>query len=163
MRILAIDPSVNRIGWALYDTTAKDFNSIESWNFGWFSPPDGGGLTQKMSSIKLHFSRAVADHLVCERPMFFDSERGRIAAKEGYTNNLAMVIGTIYGCLPSIQLYLYTPQQWKGSVSKEITLVKFRKIFKDKGPYNPVHDTVDAIMLLRYHVSRINIPLITMV
>jgi hypothetical protein len=155
MRFLSIDPSTTRIGWAMHDTLAGDFNNFGSWSHGWYCPPEQGSLTKKLWGIKNYFFQAKADHLICERPMFFNSEKGRIAAKEGYTNNLAMVIGTIYGCLPSIQLFLYTPQQWKGSVPKEITAVRFKKIFKYAGEM-PVHDVIDAIMLLRYHLIRIN-------
>jgi hypothetical protein len=150
MRFLSIDPSMNRIGWALYDTQAGGFDDLQNWSFGSLNPL-GPGRANKLLSIKRFFCRSETDQLICEMPAFFESERGRIAAKEGYTNDLALVIGTIYGCIPNVELFLYRPQTWKGSVSKEITLARFRRKFGN-GKYNPDHDTVDAIMLLRYHV-----------
>lgn len=152
MRYLAIDPSMNRIGWACYDTKAGDFNQLASWYFGTCCPPRQGGKEGTLTSVKFYFSRAIADHLICEMPTFFDSEVGRVAAKQGYTLDLALVIGTIYGCIPGAELFLYTPQQWKGSTPKRITQVRFKKAFPDSNHWIPVHDTIDAIMLLRYHV-----------
>lgn len=151
MRYLSIDPSINRIGWALFDTAAGDFNQLTNWNFGQLCPPRAGTLSVKLAGIKAHFSQASADHLVCEMPSFFNSERGRIAAREGDMNKLTLVIGTIYGCVPGAELFLYTPQTWKGSVPKEITRKRFLRAFGDSGSYKLNHDIVDAIMLLRYH------------
>jgi hypothetical protein len=156
MRFLAIDPSMNRIGWAVYDTDAStDFNYLANWNFGFRCPP-GQGKVEKLIDIKSFFAKSQADHLICEVPAFFDSEKGRIAAKLGYTNDLTLVIGTIYGSIPDTKLFLYTPQQWKGSTPKEITLIRFRKAFTDSHKYDLMHDIVDAIMILRYHVILIS-------
>jgi hypothetical protein len=154
MRFLAIDPSIRRIGWALFDTDAGEYNVLRNWNFGAACPPRQG-RAEVMAFIKAHFSTACADHLICEMPAFFDTEKGRIAAREGHTNNLAMVIGTIYGVIPNVQLFLYTPQQWKGSIPKDVTLIRFKRTFEDNGNYNLVHDVVDAIMLLRYHMYQL--------
>lgn len=152
MRFLAVDPSINRIGWALFDSQAGKFDVLDSWNFGAFCPA-GQGRLEKLTHVKEYFSRGQADHLICEMPTFFESERGRIAAKEGYTNTLSLVIGTIYGVMPNVQLFLYTPQQWKGAVPKRVTMAQFRRVFSNNGHYNPVHDTIDAIMMLRYHLK----------
>jgi hypothetical protein len=158
MRYLTIDPSTNRIGWALFDTSVGDLNRLATWNFGGLCPGrQGGSLSVKLTDVKRFFSIANADQLICEVPSFFNTERGRIAAREGYTTNLALVIGTIYSCVPNTELYLYTPQQWKGTVPKSVTFKQFKRIFVDSSQYLKLnHDTIDAIMILRFHYSRIN-------
>lgn len=153
LRILAIDPSMNRIGWALFEIEPdRDFDSLSNWSYGAWSPP-AQGRAKILAQIKAHFSKANADHLVCELPTFFDSEKGRIAAKSGYTIDLGLVIGTIYGIVPSSRLFLYTPTQWKGSVPKRVTQSKFKRVFKVSNIGSMAHDTIDAIMLLRFHVE----------
>jgi Holliday junction resolvasome RuvABC endonuclease subunit len=153
LRILAIDPSIRRIGWALFEVEPdRNFDSLATWNYGTFSPPSQG-RTRILADVKSYFSKSAANHVVCELPAFFESEKGRIAAKSGYTIDLALVIGTIYGITPDAKLYLYTPQQWKGSVSKGITQARFKRVFQ-LTHVNLDHDTVDAIMLLRHHVTQ---------
>ena len=98
------------------------------------------------------------NHLVYESPNFFSSPRGAIAAKEGYLTDLGIVIGIAIGTFPKAQIWPYTPQEWKGSVPKEVTYKKFLRTFTDSQKYaeKANHDLIDAIMLLHYHLEKIN-------
>jgi hypothetical protein len=103
-------------------------------------------------------------HLVVELPTFFNSEAGRIAAREGHIIRLAIMLGFIMGRLDLWEpdVTMYTPAQWKGMVPKDITRKKFFRVFRDamvpdvwgrKPTYD--HDTIDAIMLLHFFLTRV--------
>jgi hypothetical protein len=172
--ILSIDPSTKRIGWAMlaYPLSPACLCELDAgWTYGSW-PVEGVTLQQKMRSAgRLIKTLPVGDgqcvQLVAELPTFFSSEKGRIAAKEGYTINLAMILGYIMGKLEGggVPTMFYTPGMWKGTVSKEITRKKFFRTFKDanananagwKGGVERTydHDTVDAIMILRYWLGQ---------
>jgi hypothetical protein len=129
------------------------------WTYGSW-PVEGLTLQQKMRSSGRFIKSLVGAEciqLVAEMPTFFSSEKGRIAAKEGYTLNLCMVLGYMMGRLENgaVPTMLFTPGMWKGQVSKEITRKKFFRTFTDAkmdefGEATYDHDTVDAIMILRY-------------
>jgi hypothetical protein len=98
-------------------------------------------------------------HLIVEQPTFFNSEAGRIAVREGSIIKLSMVLGYIIARLPlnSEDITLYTPAQWKGMVSKDVTRKKFYREFKDAAALDKWgdiskydHDTVDAVMMLHF-------------
>jgi hypothetical protein len=164
--ILAIDPSTTRLGWATLELPLQPaalYSLAAGWKFGSWTMK-GDTLVQKMRSIfpllKGGADRAFA-HLVIEMPTFFSTEKGRIAAREGYTINLGMTVGYIIGNLQGIPVTLYTPGEWKGMVSKEITRKKFYRTFEDAdnadaygNPMTYDHDTVDAIMLLHHWLSQ---------
>jgi hypothetical protein len=152
---LSIDPSTTRLGWASFDSEKESFDSLVSpaWNFGTLSPPRGDHV-EKLYRIREFFHQIQPpDHLVYEMPSFFADTRGAIAAREGHTINLGVVVGIAIGRFPpQTRIWPYTPQKWKGSVSKEITHARLHRAFKDADNYKMNHDVVDAIMLLRFHL-----------
>src|SRR5262245_15814991 len=103
------------------------------WQYGSWTVR-GDSLAVKLKSLD-PLLRACGDicHLVIEQPTFFNSEAGRIAAREGTVIRLSIVVGYIVGRLPlnSEDTTLYTPAQWKGMVTKDITRKKFYRVFKD--------------------------------
>src|SRR6266705_2502153 len=95
--ILSIDPSTKRIGWALLRIPLEQecpFRLSAGWKFGsWVVR--GEDITAKLGWIRqLICPPAGVSYvqLVAEMPMFFNNERGRIAAREGYLNNLCLVL-----------------------------------------------------------------------
>jgi hypothetical protein len=158
-KILAIDPSINRCGWAVIDNLSKG----EIW--------DGSEATWKWGYWDLHTSllsskaRELCDYiiqdigglnpdagdiLIAEFPQYFDSGRGQIAAKEGWTINLAALDFYVYGFfrLPWKQFAPVFPSQWKGNLSKEITRRRFFRELGEKKIFKIDHNTVDAVMIL---------------
>ena len=160
--ILAIDPSTVRLGWASlqYPYAAVSLSKLkEGWNYGSFELPSGT-IGTKMRAVGEFVGRldvgAQCVRLVAEMPMFMSSEAGLIAAREGYTINLAMVLGYVIGQM-QVPTTLYTPAQWKGQVPKDVTRKKFFRTFSDARDLNdwgddPTydHDCLDAIMILRH-------------
>jgi hypothetical protein len=101
---------------------------------------------------------------VVEQPTFFNSEAGRIAVREGHIIRLSIMLGYIMGRLDLWEpdVTMYTPATWKGMVPKDITRKKFFRTFKDAGrpdawgrapTYD--HDTIDAIMMLHFFLTRV--------
>jgi hypothetical protein len=125
----------------------------------------GDTLSEKMRSLEPLFESCGAiEHLVVEQPTFFNSEAGRIAAREGHTIRLSIMLGYIMGKLELWEpdVTMLTPAQWKGMVPKDITRKKFFRTFKDAAGmdrwgriHTYDHDTVDAIMLLHYFLTRV--------
>lgn len=93
------------------------------------------------------------DHLVAEWPMYFDSARGNASAKDGHTINLAGINCYIAGFfrLPWRSIHFITAAAWKGSISKEITRMRFFKALGVKQIYTVNHNAVDAVMILLQH------------
>ena len=165
---LSIDPSVKSCGWALYSVppgiiTRDHLNHLWNWQFGTIKT---AGKTYEWQLVELReffrqFQSFNIQSLVIEMPGFYNSETGRIAAKQGYTIGLGAVAGVVIGVLniPSDRIFLYTAPQWKGTTPKWVSYKKLVRIFADTyihhdPPINLEHqdDTVDAIMLLHYHI-----------
>lgn len=95
------------------------------------------------------------DHLVIEYPTFFSSEAGQVAAHKNYTIDLAHICGFLAGWFHKDHRTYHpmTASEWKGSVSKEITMRKFCRIMKIKSAFQLTDHTIDAIMILRYFLQ----------
>jgi len=152
MKYLAVDPSyANRAGWATYDTSTCE------WEWGSY---EVDGLNFKVRCWNLFNSlsrnQGKPDHLILEWPTYYGGERGQIAAAKSYTINLAGIVMFVVGAfaMPAKDYTLYTAPDWKGSVSKQVTARRFFKMFKVE--LNQVdHDTIDAVMMLVYHLQLI--------
>lgn len=156
MRILAVDPSVNNVGLALYDTETKRLQTHTH------HPPNRkgkGGETQEMSHMMAGVFRFIyisllqgkkIDKLVVEYPNWQGSERGLIAAQQGYTLDLAFIAGHLassFGLTPS-NIYLPTPSQWKGNAPKAATQARVQRMFGTLQIDEHAYDAVGMIMWL---------------
>lgn len=169
MKIVAIDPSINDVGWAVVDGLQRSEsgvwdNSKADWKWGhWLI--QGISLPYKLREIvewmiiEFDGMNPEEDWLVLEWPAFFGSPKGQAAAKQGHTINLAGVVGYIAGffrMLPQ-NTHLVTANQWKGNVPKEITRMRLFKALGQKQIYKVNHNAVDAVMLLHEFCKRRNI------
>jgi Holliday junction resolvasome RuvABC endonuclease subunit len=168
--LLAVDPSVNNLGWACCNLSRAslhpDIYDIELWDSGVIHP-QGIEIHHKWQDAYEQLAAKVRDswptHLVVEWPMFFGSARGRIAAAQGGTINLAgMAAGIIaWFRLPASNVSLLTPVQWKGSVPKDVVRQRLEQAFAGNS-CNLSDDEVDAIALaefwLKNHLRRRNGP-----
>lgn len=159
MKIGTIDPSINEVGWAVLDGVEKDSDGVwhddnADWRWGMWKITSNS-LPFKLKEITermiIEFGGlGPEDIFVAEWPMFFDAQRGHIAAKAGHTINLSAVDAYIAGYfrIRPENVYFITAAQWKGSVSKEITRMRFFKHMGIKQIYTVDHNAVDAVMML---------------
>ena len=122
--IIAIDPSINHTGYAVYVNGELDTSGV-------IRTPDlpdpqrVAHVTQKVWSIAVKYP-AVA--LVIEVPESFSyarSQRNGKALNQGSMQKLNWVIGGLY-VLPSIwgnarPMYTVSPRQWKGKMDKKLS------------------------------------------
>lgn len=160
-KIVAIDPSINRVGWACLENVSRDSEGLWNaedgkWTWGYWDL-SCNSLSFKLKELSdfmiLTFDGLEADQgdiLIVEWPQYFDQMRGQIAAKEGHTLNLAAIDAYLYGYfrLPWRQWQPIFPSKWKGNLSKDITRMRFFREIGAKKHYRIDHNTVDAVMLL---------------
>lgn len=171
--LLAIDPSMNDLGWAAFNCNLGA-NTYEipskAWRYGLIRPrvksesgsEIGPQYTWQSAFSQLRGPERLGDwkptHIVIEYPTFFASTRGKIAASTGATLNLAGMAGFLAGrfWLAPDSIALWRPEQWKGSVPKTVTEAKFIRIFSKGASMiaqsNP-DDVVDAIMLAAHWLN----------
>ena len=167
-KLLSIDPSLHSLGFAFYDRSLEAVGAgrynIRScaWRFGCVHPK-GASRQEKWRHAVRALVAEVADwrmtHLVIEWPIFFATQRGRIAASRGDTLEIAGLVGYITGYyhLRADQVTLYAPLEWKGAVPKRVTLAKFERLFgcdpKTVAPHY-TDDIIDAIMIAEFWLRR---------
>lgn len=174
IRILALDPSVNRCGYATATFTPKpgfrypDVNAkgevIESvapmtwdersskWAWGYVDLTCLG-LPARMRELCDAITMILPDGfdiLIGEWPAFYDVERGHQAAMRGDLFGLAAINSYVAGYfrLPPNRVTFITAMAWKGSVAKNITMQRFLRSFGVHKIYTVDHNAVDAAMIL---------------
>lgn len=155
MRILSLDPSVNNVGWSVLNTKAK--NKKQAWKWGTFKI-EGNNLEMRiMDLIQLIDDEIGEFHiLITEKPTFFSSEKGHIAAHLNYTIDLAAICYGVAGWfhMDHRTHFAITATQWKGQVSKAITARRFFRQFPEVNPDTLSEHAIDSIMLCRFAVEQ---------
>ena len=178
--LLAIDPSVRDLGWAMINLNKigeEGYGNIldySVWSYGIIEMKSTNQVDPKIVKYrwKEAYEKMVAamdwrpTHFASEWPTFFDSERGRIAAVNNYTVGIASMVGYLAAAFDfhPDDIRLYTPIEWKGMIGKEIVREKFIKLFGPEGsPQEPAirrldkqlsDDTIEAIMIARYWLDQ---------
>lgn len=134
MIILGIDPSVNNVGLALYNTETKELTTRTfhpSLKLKSHLPSLSVEICRFISVVFLQKEKKI-DCLVIEMPQWENSQRGKIAGQQGYTLDLAYIVGFCGGRLGlnPLDINVPTPNLWKGQVSKSTTENRMRKRFK---------------------------------
>jgi len=154
MKMLILDPSKNNVGWATFNTKARTRRG--AWKWGTWKP-EGHSLEMRMTDLVQTIGMEIGefDLLVTERPAFFSSERGQIAAHMNYTIDLAAISYFIAGWfhMDHRRHLAITANQWKGTVSKEITALRFFKRFPHVAPSSLTEHAIDAVMLGRFAIE----------
>jgi len=133
MRIIGIDPSVNNVGLAFYDTQSHALNTATFHPKRDKDTPIVNVAIQIARYITISFlqGRKRPDLAVMEYPQWEDSDRGRMAMQKGYIHNLAFVVG--YLCsnigLAGSCIYTPTPMQWKKNIPKKAIGIRFTRRF----------------------------------
>lgn len=131
MIILGIDPSVNNVGLALYNTETKELTTRvfhPSLRLKSHLPSLSVEICRFISVVFLQKGKKV-DKLIIEMPQWENSQRGKIAGQQGYTLNLAYLVGFFSGYfrLNPLDVYIPTPLLWKGQTPKSATENRMRK------------------------------------
>lgn len=179
MRVLSIDPSINNVGWTLFEITdqhrdafrqalkggaltplkAEQFASVakrQVWKWGTIQL-EGTNLQMRIMDL-VHMliikTEGRFDYLITEKPAFYSSEKGVIAARQNYTIDLAAVGYFVAGWfrMDHRKHHPITAITWKGSVSKQITAKAFFRFFGDeaKAAKGTSEHSIDSTMLLHY-------------
>lgn len=152
MRVLAIDPSVNNVGWCLFNSRIRKYK--KQWKWGTLKL-EGHNYQMKLVDLVQLLDQLVdlsrIDILVTEWPTYFDCERGDIAAHSNFTINLAGVCAYLAGTmgLDHRRWHNATATTWKGSVNKYITGNRFFRVF-GKHQRDISEHSIDATMMLRW-------------
>lgn len=151
--ILAIDPSINNLGWATYNSKIK-----QSWNLGTIQIPKGTSLTNVLDYIGYNLLNVIwleeterPNKIIIEYPEFFaGSQKGATAAVQGTTFGLAAIAGFLQGYfrMQPGDVILYKPSEWKGQIPKEGMMYRFQKRFGYKAKTD--HEAEAALMLDYY-------------
>lgn len=155
MKVLAIDPSVRNIGFAV--CRVRSTGIADRWHIGHWELEGQNYLCRCADLVDRVRELLVGQRpsmLIIEWPTFQNSQRGHVAAVQGYTIDLAGIAMFLAGSLGMNhrQIIRYTPDQWKGSVSKDITrrrFMAFAELDRCK-VWLPDHTTDAAMMLKKY-------------
>lgn len=170
MRVLSLDPSVNTTGWAIYSPLQK--TRKRAWQWGTIKM-EGYSLEMRIMSLCQSLDQLACpeggkaepfpEFLVTEKPTFFSSERGQVAAHMNYTINLAAINYFVAGWfrIDHRHHFAITATQWKGAISKVVTAKRFFREFPKVEPLSLSEHAVDAVMLCRWAVEHLiaNAPL----
>jgi Holliday junction resolvasome RuvABC endonuclease subunit len=155
--ILAIDPSINSLGWATFDRNV--LVGSKQWEHGTIRPPALRTIPHILNYISKALNEAVTcgerpTKLIIEYPQFFaSSEKGATAAVQGTTFGLAAIAGHLQGYyqMKPIDVIHYTPSQWKGQVPKNGMMYRFEKRF---GYVAPNDHEAEAMLMLDYYLNQ---------
>lgn len=160
MRSLALDPSVNNVGWSIYTPTAK--TKKKAWRWGTIKVEGSNlemkiiDLCQQLNQLACPEGESMPEFFISEKPAFFSSEAGQIAAHLNYTIDLAAINYFIAGWFKYDHRHHFaiTAKQWKGSVSKAVTARRFFRDFPHVSPATLSEHAIDSIMLHRFAIEQ---------
>ena len=154
MKILSLDPSVNHVGWATLEIEKGESIESGSWDWGCWEL-DGFNFNMRCQDLRdriIEEGVGDFDTLVVEWPAFYDSMKGKVAAKQGHTLNLAGICMYVVGWfhMDCSQVHLVTAPQWKGNTPKQVTAKRFFDAFGVNHLKESEHAIDATMMLLAY-------------
>lgn len=148
MKILAIDPSIRNVGVACYWTDTNELLTKI------IRPPsfkrDQLLFLAKNILSQLEDWMYNLDILVVEYPNWQGTSKGAIAAQQGYTLDLAFMVGLFVAQFSKAKTFLPTPMQWKGNLKKEATQHRVQKQF---GELNITEHEYDAVGMIQWYLQ----------
>lgn len=112
-------------------------------------------LVERIGDLLLSEGVEKLDFMITERPAFFSSERGQVAAHQNYTIDLAAIAFYVAGWyhMDHRRHFAITANQWKGSVPKEVTARRFFRDFPHAKAGELSEHAIDAMMLHRFWLT----------
>lgn len=149
MIILGIDPSINNVGLALYNTDSQILKTHVFHPKRPASIANIGVQIARFIIISFLQGEKRPDALVIEYPEWQNSERGIIAMQQGFTLDLAFVVGFLCGSLgiKASACYTPTPSQWKGNLPKKAVGLRFERRFLVSTKNLTDHEFESAMMI----------------
>lgn len=151
MIFLSVDPSINHVGFATLQMPEAD------WNWGVYETDPSANLLYRVKETADFLLARIPPsetlvQLIIEYPSFRGDTKGKIAAMQGYTLDLAMICGYLASAvnLPMCQVFFYTPQQWKGQKNKHMVECAFLRTFGDQYKGTSDHAFEAAMMLYKH-------------
>lgn len=149
MTILGIDPSINNVGLALYN---RETQILKTQVFHPRRPATMANIgVQIARHILISFLQGEKrpDMLVIEYPEWQNSERGIIAMQQGYTLDLAFVVGFVAASLgiAASKIHMPTPSVWKGNLPKKAVGIRFERRFLASAKLVTDHEFEAAMMI----------------
>ena len=164
INLFAIDPSLNDVGWAKVVGLIRDDDGVwhddnAVWTYGHWVVNAHQFVFRLMEIVEYCMLDIGCDEswwYIAEWPTYYGTRSGQISAMQGNTINLGAVVSYIAGYFRfhPANVHLLTATQWKGTVPKEITKMRFFKILGVDKAYKVNHNAVDAIMLLHEFCRR---------
>lgn len=156
MKILAIDPSVNNVGIAYYDTETKEIKT------SCFHPNRTGKIGMDTRQIYSHLilrygllqKEKKPDVLILEYPNWQGSTKGLIAMQQGYTIDLAFVVGHLSGLINAPHCQMPTPLDWKKNIPKAATQARVRRYFSPQSFNHISEHEFDALGMIIWYLER---------
>lgn len=150
MIILGLDPSVNNVGLALLNSDTGD---CQTWTFHPKRTKETpmtqvGAQLARFIFLSVLQGKIRPDLVVAEYPQWEGSERGLIAAQQGYTLDLAFIVGyavATLGLVPT-KIMTPTPMEWKGNMPKTAVKARFEKYFEISADGISDHEYEAAMM-----------------
>lgn len=154
MKILILDPSINDVGWAVWNSKAK--NRLKAWKWGTIKL-SGINYAERLMDLIDQLDTLLPngfDILVTEWPAFYSSQKGHIAAHQNYTIDLAGICFWVAGWYRMDHRHHFpmTAKMWKGSVPKLVTQRKFLRTFGKQARSMSEH-AIDATMMGHYWLT----------
>lgn len=161
MKSLCLDPSINNVGWSVFDTKKK--NKADAWRWGTWNL-QGANLEMRIMDLIGYIDEDILkgglelgnlDFLITEKPTFFSSERGHIAAHMNYTIDLAAINYYVAGHyhFNHRQHFAITATMWKGSIGKNVTARRFFRAYPEVHQNSLSEHAIDSIMLHRFWIQ----------
>lgn len=154
--IMAIDPSINYCGVAIFNTKTKELEHAILVSPDKITKRDGE-FYDKAHSVFRQVSEMREEYnvkaIVCELPDYW-ATAGHAARESGSIEKLAFMCGLFYQMRDEVDKFVFTlPRGWKGQLSKEVTKNRIKPIYcgKKKWQYSKDeweelnHNIADAI------------------
>lgn len=170
--ILAIDPGVNAIGWAvLYGPFGCDVRHIEVVACGLLRPKSllqanlqARDLNDEIRKLRnpQGFPLGAPDPLVIEEPQSY-TERVKQKGPQGDLISVALYGGVVAGVFDCVSMRAIKPREWKGQTKKHITKhrvdkrlsVAEKRLLEAVQPPSLRHNCVDAVAIGLWQAGRL--------
>lgn len=151
---MSVDPGTHSTGYCIMnlDLKLKSHGLLKARKKTWRENCDLI-LTQLIDVS----SRFKPDVLILEYPEYWAGSCGFAARESGSLLKLSFLCGCIYAYFNTVfpvNIYLVTPSQWKGQLSKEVTNRRLSKIYPNDVNSSLDHNTVDAIGIAYFSIEK---------